>query len=320
MKNLVWLFFTFSLILFGSKISIDKFESFPNKLFGDVDGDKKIDAVIWKPFDKNSTIFKLVIVDSKMNILWQTPKNVSYNDPYFIGFPWDAGSKEPTILLDINGDFKDELLVYNAGCDVSPNGFLIFSIKNEKLRVKDIGMLVYNKKKERFRWYKGDIDQFKRVMWIDSFNRRVGKKEALATIFSTFYRKNEFIVEYGEAYVKVDKNGATIKKWSIPLHTSHQEYVAKISKKDHFNSKGEKLTSIRDILQEDRANFYKGKGDKEDGGDGFFSTFKARKKIKSMWIIPVDISYNRLREKILKEEPIINVVVKGGKLYIRLQN
>ena len=54
-------------------------------------------------------------------------------------------------------------------------------------------------------------------------------------------------------------------------------YDCVISKKDRFNSSGTKLTSLRDILAQDRANYHKfQRRDAEDSGDNYFTSVARR--------------------------------------------
>lgn len=54
-------------------------------------------------------------------------------------------------------------------------------------------------------------------------------------------------------------------------------YDCVISKKDRFNSSGTKLTSVRDILAQDRANYHRfQRRDAEDSNDNYFTSVARR--------------------------------------------
>ena len=54
-------------------------------------------------------------------------------------------------------------------------------------------------------------------------------------------------------------------------------YDCVISKKDRFNSSGTKLTSVRDILAHDRANYHRfQRRDAEDSDDNYFTSVARR--------------------------------------------
>ena len=63
-------------------------------------------------------------------------------------------------------------------------------------------------------------------------------------------------------------------------------YTAYLSEKDHYNSNGDRLKSVADILRQDRANYHKGKRDRADADDGgIFATTAGRAKFESYSII-----------------------------------
>lgn len=64
--------------------------------------------------------------------------------------------------------------------------------------------------------------------------------------------------------------------------TLRETYVAKLSARDHYSSRGEKLTSAAAIIRQDRANYHKfGKRDGADEWDSFFSRKSNRALLES---------------------------------------
>lgn len=62
-----------------------------------------------------------------------------------------------------------------------------------------------------------------------------------------------------------------------------ESYIARLGAADHFNSRGDRLSSAAAIIRQDRANYYLfGKRDPEDGGDAFFSSKENRAKLERM--------------------------------------
>lgn len=54
-------------------------------------------------------------------------------------------------------------------------------------------------------------------------------------------------------------------------------YGAEISSRDRYNTNGERLNSVRDILRQDRANFHRyGITDRADQNDNFFASKRNR--------------------------------------------
>jgi len=61
------------------------------------------------------------------------------------------------------------------------------------------------------------------------------------------------------------------------------QYVAVLSARDHFNSKGKRLTSAAAIIRQDRANYHKfGLRDQGDAGDSFFADADNRATLEKM--------------------------------------
>ena len=94
-------------------------------------------------------------------------------------------------------------------------------------------------------------------------------------------------------------------------------YFARISAKDHYNKRGNKLTKVADILQQDRANFWKYNiRDSEDTADNYFFTKENRFKIRRMLqngYISGDTAY-----QIINGTPLIKVKIRGSSLYVSL--
>ena len=94
-------------------------------------------------------------------------------------------------------------------------------------------------------------------------------------------------------------------------------YIAKISTKDHYNKRGNKLTKVADILQQDRANFYKyGIRDSEDRADNYFFTKENRFRIRKMLengYISGDTVY-----QIINGTPVIKVEIHKKYGYINV--
>jgi hypothetical protein len=63
-------------------------------------------------------------------------------------------------------------------------------------------------------------------------------------------------------------------------------YFTVLDEKDHYNSNGERLRSVADILRQDRANYHKGQGGPRDEDDsGIFATKEGRGKFETYAIV-----------------------------------
>lgn len=89
-----------------------------------------------------------------------------------------------------------------------------------------------------------------------------------------------------------------------PLET----YTARLSEQDHFNSNGERLTTVAGIIRQDRANFFVfGKRDSEDTSDDFFASKANRARLEAM-LLHGRISRSTTNE-IVNHTPLIVVKV-----------
>jgi hypothetical protein len=98
-----------------------------------------------------------------------------------------------------------------------------------------------------------------------------------------------------------------------------ESYVARLSAADHFNSRGERLSSAAAIIRQDRANFYLfGKRDAEDEDDAFFASKDNRAKLE--WMLEHGQSSRAVLAEIVNGTPLIEVTVcqGGGSAYINV--
>jgi hypothetical protein len=90
-------------------------------------------------------------------------------------------------------------------------------------------------------------------------------------------------------------------------------YTTYLSEKDHYNSNGERLTSVADILRQDRANYHKGRGDRSDEDDGgIFATTEGRAKFEYYRIILQSLKAGSL----IAEPQRVWVRVEGRRIYV----
>lgn len=90
-------------------------------------------------------------------------------------------------------------------------------------------------------------------------------------------------------------------------------YITYLSNKDHYNSNGERLTSVADILRQDRANFHKGRGDRGDEDDGgIFATTRGRAKFEYYAIVLQGV----MASSVIAEPQRVWVEVRGRRIYV----
>jgi hypothetical protein len=87
-----------------------------------------------------------------------------------------------------------------------------------------------------------------------------------------------------------------------------ESYIARLGHSDHFNSYGERLTSVAAIIRQDRANYHVfGRYDPEDERDSFFASKRNRAILESM-LQNGRISRAALNE-IVHGEPLVKISI-----------
>ena len=101
----------------------------------------------------------------------------------------------------------------------------------------------------------------------------------------------------------------------IKILSADFTYNAKISKKDHYSSKGFEIKKVEFIIQQDRANYHKfNKRDDEDEYDPLFNKKRYRSQIAKMIERGGGIS-KEVRHSILTKEPLLKITyIKNGNL------
>ena len=91
-------------------------------------------------------------------------------------------------------------------------------------------------------------------------------------------------------------------------------YFTVLDKNDYYNSNGERLKSVADILRQDRANYYKGqRGPRDEDDGGIFATKEGRSKFDTYAIVLENLSVSDL---IKGRQTTIVVRVLGQKIYV----
>jgi serine/threonine protein kinase len=90
-------------------------------------------------------------------------------------------------------------------------------------------------------------------------------------------------------------------------------YRTRLSAQDHLSSTGARLTTIPDILRQDRANFHRfGKADPEDESDPLFADARNRNFFDSL-------TFRGTREAFIQGTPLVEVAVfRGGRVLVTI--
>lgn len=281
-----------------------------NYLRVDLDRDGRLEKVVWKPFvnTEAGTYYRLFVYDDSGKLLWKGPKSVCDECPFTVA-SLDYGVVIPEIIVDINKDGYQEMLTPQPQSDVSPTWYKRLKWKNGAFHPMHDALLQFFPP-NRLHWRQKELHS-NNVGWASNF-RYIAKNRAKVSL----YRASPQGIKFSEVVIRFTKNGAKIIKWLGKEKKIH--YRAELSQKDHYNSRGTLLHDMKSILVQDRANYHKGKRDSFDSDDGYFYSKAKRAKIYDYKIVPVGISYSRLKELILNHTPKVNVTIKEHTLYIKV--
>ena len=302
------------------------------KLQGDIDNDGKMETIAWKKFASTDLgdYYQLIVLDDDGSLLWEGPQKADESNP-LVFFALDTGISLPQVLADLDQDGNVELLAPMAQSDVSPTYY-------RKLRWKGNGfealmqnaLMLQKGSRTRFEW--------KSVLrssgtWISKM--KPYSSALIRAEISRLGKDGSFAS--GEALIRFISGGAVIQKVILPISSTddgqsrtnikqvveplprqNNRYRAKINEQDHYNSRGTRLGNLISVLRQDRANYYKYGGNRGDSADRYFSSFRKRRAMEHMSIIPIGISYNSLRKLVLYGTPLLEIEVHKRKLLVRV--
>ncbi len=190
-----------------------------------------------------------------------------------------------------------------------------YSSKGEKLtRVADII------RQDRINFYKGkkDLEDRSDPAFIDSLERELLSEYK---VYLHGISKDTVLNQTPTVKVKVDSNYGKLDIYKAATSSEKNiefSYIAKISNKDKYNSRGVRLQTIKEILRQDRAYVHRNRADREDTYDHYFTTIKERAQIQHYRVIPIGTSYKELKREILHANPLLGVQVGDGVLRIKI--
>ena len=300
-------------------------------LVADLNGDGKSETISWIKFTTTEDMgdfYQLRVSDKDGQLLWSGPKGTDIDNPLIFG-DWDFGYSFPELIADIDGDGAVELIAPEPQSDVSPTGFNVLRWKGGSFHpVRSSVLLERPHGSGKYPWSKGDAGQ---GTWISSFKKMNPDGSIQVEVFEY---KGGKTPRAGVAVVVPTPKGFKMKKWIVPLKVlldmpspepNGSEgaggvvvYRARLSLEDHYNSKGKQLKSVADILRQDRANYYKGNSDREDGPDPVFRTAKARGGMAGLRLVPVGSSKSLWSKVIISEAPLVEVEVTDKELKVKI--
>ena len=304
----------------------------------DIDKDGKSETVLWKKFSTTELgdFYQLFVLDDDGSLLWKGPEKADDTDP-LVFYALDTGVSLPQVLVDFDLDGNIELLAPMAQSDVSPTYYRKLRWRGDHFEPLLQSALMFDiDSKNRFVW--------KQAMgvggtWVSKLSRTKGG-EILAEITQM---RDYGGVDMGEVSIVFDTKGAMVKRVlrapkkvggdtvsspfigspsansvaPTPVQKSNT-YQAKISDRDHYNSRGVRLRNLNSVLRQDRANYYKYGGDSRDQSDRYFSSIANRRAMERIAINPIGISYRALKDLVVHGTPLLKIEVEQRRLNIRV--
>ncbi len=320
LKKLLILWLTLTAVIAYADSSIKLYDTiYYTALDGDVDGDGMIETYKLERFANSEfgDYYKLKLYRGG-KLLWSAPSVDNGSDPFTFGV-WDDGVSMLDIVIDIDGDGKAELLSMPPAGDVASIPVQIMRYDGKKVINTDEYLIMDYNNSNRLRWVKSH--KYKSPMsntnegWASGFEKYDNNGTVKTYIL---YMLEDGDSRGGSALIRFVSDGAVVVKWLEPLDITrgNKSYIARISKKDLYNSRGHRLTKVIDILRQDRANYYKSVDETEDTGISRFRTLKQREDMSDMGIEPIGMSLREMSRIIQRENPLLHVKVNNSTLSV----
>jgi len=326
-------------------------------LRADLDYDGKMEKVVWKPFAKTDAgdYYQLFVYDDNGAMLWKGPQTRNEGSPYFVA-ALDYGVSMPELLMDIDNDGRAELLIPALQSDVSTTWYHHLKWAGSHFEPMKNAVLEFHfgTHNDRVEWTTHPRQPY--TYWASELHKM--PNGAIRAQISGYTADDPGQPLIGTALIRPSLLGGAVYRWVQPLHrptTAEEEctppdqqgnntpppnpsplpstpypdsgytnashtihYRTKLSRRDHYNSRGMRLRSIREVLRQDRANFYKGGGDPGDEPDGFFTSSGKRELFEKIRIIPLGTKLKTLWSRILYGTPWVDIRLKKGIIFIRI--
>jgi hypothetical protein len=304
----------------------------------DIDKDGKMEtvAVVKAGSTELGDYYQLMVFDDNGAVLWKGPTEKSEENPYMF-YSLDVGESMPALFVDFDLDGNVEMLAPMAQSDVSPTYYRKLRWRGDRFEPLLQSALMYDiGSNNRFVW---KLALGVGGTWVSKLSR-AKNGEIVAEITQM---RDYGGVDMGSVSLVFDKKGATVKRVlrppakvgrdtvTSPFGESPVEectaqapvqrintYRARISRRDHYNSRGRRLRNMVSILRQDRANYYTYGGDSEDQSDQYFATKRSRSLMERISIHPVGTSYRDLKDLVVNGNPLLEIEVESHRLNVRV--
>jgi hypothetical protein len=303
-------------------------------IFADLDRDGKPEQISWAKFattEDEGDFYQVRVLDDDGSLIWEGPKVKDMENPFAFG-AWHFGVCIPELAADIDADGAVEMVTPAPMSDVSPTYYGVLRWTGGRFVEAQSGCLLESPAGSgRFPWQKSDQWQ---GTWISSF--KAAKSGGLLEVEVFEYRDGSE-PKVGEALVRAIPGGFQVRQWTKPMASisngpvggggvdmppggsgASVVYRTRLGPMDHFNSSGSRLTTVADVIRQDRANFHKGKGDSADESDPVFATRAARDTMSGRQLIPVGHDEATWTQAILNGSPLVEVEVTPDALKVKI--
>lgn len=214
--------------------------------------------------------FQLVVTDATGRRVWAGPRELDLANPLVFG-AWHHGVSLPECLADVDGDGAPELIAPAPQSDVSPTIFRVLRWSGGAFVPVRTGTLMETPKGSgRYPW--GNENRIP-GRWVSRF---VAAEAGAVTAEVTEYGEPD--LRTGIALLAPRPGGFALARWVKPLAVGDAEpapaagaisrYACEIGREDLRSSSGKALTTVADVLRQDRANVHRFKirhtGDSHD--------------------------------------------------------
>jgi len=181
-------------------------------LSADLDGDGKLEKVIWKPFlkSKNGVYYRLEVYDNN-RVIYKSPKIKSISSPYCIA-KLNFAKALPQILEDIDSDGYYELLIPQAQSDISPTLYHILKWRDGRFIPMESKYLIFFS--NRVEWMRKPPKAY--GLWVNALAPSY-KGSSCGSIIG--YKDLDFSNLYrGLGVIRWTPGGGDVIDWAKPLN------------------------------------------------------------------------------------------------------
>ncbi|MCB1226754.1 MAG: hypothetical protein KDK99_13145 [Verrucomicrobiales bacterium] len=323
MKTLLWL----ALIALSSASVRGDEDPWPKRLVVDLNGDGVREEIVARRTGSDTELgdfYQLQVRQQDGTVLWRSSDTMDPTDPLAFG-NWDFGSSMPQWAGDIDGDGRVELIAPAPQSDVSATFYRVFRWTGQGFEsLFSRALIGGGEPGAAFQWTENPpMNGF----WVQEW---VGASAEGGLVVRVVSYDGSSSVLQGLAVLMPSAGGYVLERWiTWPAAMSGDvgdesgtdegivRYRARLSVPDHYSSAGVALTSVAEILQQDRANHYRGSTqDAEDEADPVFGDRDARMGLKLMQLNVM--GGDEAAQRIVRGTPLVKVTVGEGEITVEV--